>query len=56
MRRIILLALLTTAPLALAACDGDSDDRPDQNIVVDDPDGPGDNVDECPRADGQPCK
>jgi hypothetical protein len=52
MRAVILVAGLS---LALAACDGDSvgehDDGytpPTNNVVVID--------EECPRADGEPCK
>lgn len=45
---------LTVAVLALglAACGGQSD----KNRAVDTVDEPEFNADECPRADGQPCR
>lgn len=51
--RALALAPLVLAAFAVSACDGDDDDYtpPDRNTVV-----VVNETDECPRADGTPCK
>jgi hypothetical protein len=51
MKKIALIAVMT---LGLAACGGKS--GKDRDVVVNETEAPVLNVDECPRADGQPCR
>jgi hypothetical protein len=50
MKKIALLALVVPA-LAIAACGGKSGDKDGYTQP-----GGADNVDECPRADNEPCR